>query len=49
MDGFTRNYVRVEFPVNLAEPAFDNELLNVNLGGFNADRTALIAEKIFKS
>ena len=49
MHGFTRNYVRVELPVNLAEPAFDNELFNVNLGGFNADRTALIAEKIFKS
>lgn len=44
MHGFTRNYIRVELPAERASEKFDNELVNVTLGGFNADGTALIAQ-----
>ena len=41
MHGFTENYIKVEFP-------FQNELVNetcrVKLGGWNEDKSALIAE-----
>lgn len=40
MHGFTDNYIRVEIANN---PALDNHLVNVRLGDFNADETALKA------
>ena len=43
MHGFTRNYVRVELPARLASPELDNQLVTVRLGGFNRDRSALVA------
>ena len=43
MHGFTRNYVRVELPPQDAKPDYDNQLLRVRLGGFNHDKTALMA------
>ena len=44
MHGFTRNYVRVEIPASIADPALDNQLVWVRTKDFNHDRTALIAE-----
>ncbi len=38
MHGFTKNYIRVEVDGN---PAWDNKLVLVGLGGFNEDATAL--------
>ena len=43
MHGFTRNYVRVELPPQVADPALDNQLVRVRLAGFNHDKTALRA------
>ena len=43
MHGFTRNYIRVELPPVLARPDYDNQLLRVRLGDFNATRDALRA------
>ena len=43
MHGFTRNYVRVELPAAKAREEYDNQLINVRLGDFNHDKTALIA------
>lgn len=43
MHGFTRNYIRVELPPQEARPEFDNQLLQVRLGGFNHDKSALMA------
>lgn len=42
MHGFTRNYIRVELPPKEARPEYDNMLLNVRLGDFNHDKTALL-------
>ena len=44
MHGFTRNYIRVELPPTEAREDYDNQLLQVRLGGFNHDKTALKAE-----
>lgn len=44
MHGFTRNYVRVELPAAEAREEYDNQLLNVSLGDFNHDKTALKAK-----
>ena len=44
MHGFTRNYIRVELPAAEARDEYDNQLLKVRLGAFNADQTALKAE-----
>ena len=44
MHGFTRNYIRVELPPQVARPEFDNQLMTVTLGGFNHDHSALLAE-----
>ena len=44
MHGFTRNYIRVELPPAEGNNALDNQLVNVRLGGFNRDRTALMGE-----
>lgn len=38
MHGFTPNYIRVEVE---AEPDFDNRLVQVKLGGWNEEGTAL--------
>ena len=43
MHGFTKNYVRVELSPQDAKPEYDNQLLQVHLGGFNHDKTALMA------
>lgn len=44
MHGFTRNYIRVELSPFLARPEYDNQLIRVKLGGFNHDKTALLAQ-----
>ena len=41
MHGFTRNYIRVELPPGEAREEYDNQLINVILGDFNHDKTAL--------
>ncbi|MFC2739669.1 MAG: tRNA (N(6)-L-threonylcarbamoyladenosine(37)-C(2))-methylthiotransferase MtaB [Prevotella sp.] len=46
MHGFTRNYIRVELPPQLARTEYDNRLMRVRLGGFNFDKSALKAELI---
>ncbi|MBR1932182.1 MAG: tRNA (N(6)-L-threonylcarbamoyladenosine(37)-C(2))-methylthiotransferase MtaB, partial [Prevotella sp.] len=43
MHGFTRNYVRVELSPADARPEYDNQLLQVRLGDFNHDQSALFA------
>lgn len=44
MHGFTRNYIRVELPASQACEEYDNQLKQVRMGGFNHDKTALMAE-----
>lgn len=44
MHGFTKNYIRVELPGAKAKPEYDNQILRVRLGGWNIDKTALMAE-----
>ena len=44
MHGFTKNYVRVELPASMAREEYDNQLLNVRLGDFNHDKTALMVQ-----
>ncbi len=44
MHGFTRNYIRVELSAAMARDEYDNQLINVRLGNFNQDKTALMAE-----
>ena len=48
MHGFTRNYVRVQLPEHLSKPEYDNELLTVRIGNFNADQTAMMVEDIIQ-
>lgn len=43
MHGFTKNYIRVELPPAQADEALDNEIVKVKLGGFNFDKSALMA------
>ena len=43
MHGFTRNYIRVELSPSECIEAYDNQLINVRLGGFNSQKTALKA------
>jgi threonylcarbamoyladenosine tRNA methylthiotransferase MtaB len=43
MHGFTRNYIRVELPPQVAGPELDNQIVEVRLGEFNYDKTALRA------
>lgn len=43
MHGFTRNYIRVELPPQQASPELDNQLVNVRLGDFTRDKSALLA------
>ena len=47
MHGFTRNYIRVELSPTRAKTEYDNQLLQVRLGNFNHDKTALIGEVIY--
>lgn len=44
MHGFTENYIRVELPPSEADSKLDNQLVNVILGGFNHDKSALMAQ-----
>ena len=41
MHGFTKNYIRVELPPAEADPTLDNQLVNLRLGEFNYNQTAL--------
>ena len=43
MHGFTKNYIRVELPPAEAHEEYDNHLMQVRLGDFNHDQTALKA------
>lgn len=43
MGGFTSNYIRVE---TVAKSDYVNRLVRVRLGGFNDDRSALVADEI---
>lgn len=43
MHGFTPQYVRVELPASVADDSFDNKIVRVRLGGFNAKHDALMA------
>lgn len=38
MHGFTKNYIRVEVE---SDNSLDNQVVNVRLGDFNEDKTAL--------
>lgn len=44
MHGFTRNYIRVELSPEDASEDYDNQLIHVRLGGFNAGGNALMAQ-----
>ena len=46
MHGFTENYIRVELPASQSREEYDNQILQVRLGDFNHDRTALVAQII---
>lgn len=46
MHGFTRDYVRVELPAQLASPSLDNEIRKVRLLRFNAKKDALVVELV---
>ena len=48
MHGFTRNYIRVELSPSEAREEYDNQLLNVVLGDFNRDKSALSALRFAK-
>ena len=43
MHGFTKNYIRVELPAQMADPALDNQIVKVRLGELTHDRQALKA------
>ena len=43
MGGFTSNYIRVE---TVPKSDYVNRLVRVRLGGFNDDRSALVADEI---
>ncbi len=43
MHGFTKNYIRVELPPSPDNDRLDNQLVNVRLGDFNYNKTALKA------
>ena len=48
MHGFTRNYIRVELSPAEAREEYDNQLINVVLGDFNRDKSALSALRFAK-
>ena len=41
MHGFTKNYIRVELPAQMADPALDNQIMKVRLGELTHDKQAL--------
>ena len=41
MHGFTKNYIRVELPAQMADPALDNQIVKVRLGELTRDQQAL--------
>ena len=41
MHGFTKNYIRVELPAQMADPSLDNQIVKVRLGELTHDRQAL--------
>lgn len=41
MNGFTPNYIRVELSSSQASPSYDNKIIDVILGDFNRDESAL--------
>ena len=41
MHGFAKNYIRVELPAQMADPAFDNQIMKVKLGELTRDKQAL--------
>ena len=41
MHGFTKNYIRVELPAQMADPALDNQIMKVKLGELTRDHQAL--------
>ena len=41
MHGFTKNYIRVELPAQMADPALDNQIVKVRLGELTRDKQAL--------
>ena len=46
MHGFTPNYIRVELPAAMAADDYDNQIVEVELGDFNHDKTALRVKQI---
>jgi threonylcarbamoyladenosine tRNA methylthiotransferase MtaB len=46
MHGFTKNYIRVELPAAESREEYDNQLMQVRLGMYNHDKTALRASLI---
>ena len=42
MHGFTKNYIRVELPAQMADPSLDNQIVKVRLGKLTHDQQALI-------
>ena len=46
MHGFTKNYIRVELSPADAKAEYDNQLINVKLGDFNRDGSALMIEEL---
>ena len=42
MHGFTKNYIRVELPAQMADPSLDNQIVKVRLGELTHDQQALI-------
>ena len=48
MHGFTRNYIRVELSPSVAREEYDNQLINVVLGDFNHNKSALSALRFAK-
>lgn len=48
MHGFTKNYIRVELPPSLADESLDNEIVQVKLGDFNFDKSALRCELLYE-
>lgn len=47
MHGFTRNYIRVELPPSQAKEEYDNQLVEVELGNFNHNQSALRVTHIY--
>ena len=46
MHGFTENYIRVELSPADAKAEYDNQLINVKLGDFNRDGSALMIKEL---